>query len=148
MRYETIKDVKPTEFKRLTGVKPETFGTMLEWLAETTRAFGRPSKLSLADQLLMTLLYWREYRTLFHLGQDFGVSESAASRIVRKIEDRLIRSERFHLPGKKALQTADTVFEVVVVDVTESPVERPKRGSESNVSSTPGRRSATPRRLN
>ena len=144
MRYETIKNLKPTEFKRLTGVKPETFEAMHGWLTETVRAFGRPPKLSLADQLLMTLLYWREYRTLFHLGQDFGVSESAASRIVRKTEDRLIRCDRFHLPGKKALHASDTTFEVVVVDVTESPVERPKRGSAGT---TPGRRSATLRRL-
>ena len=143
MRYESIKDKKPSEFKRLTGVKPETFGRMLTYLTETTRVFGRPPKLSLADQLLMTLLYWREYRTLFHLGQDFGVTESTASRIVRKTEDRLIRSEQFHLPGRKALHASDTEWEVVVVDVTESPVERPKRGSES---STPARRSATPRR--
>jgi hypothetical protein len=145
MRYDTIKDLNPPEFKRLTGVKPETFETMLEWLTETTRIFGRPSKLSLADQLLMTLLYWREYRTLFHLGQDFGLSESATSRIVRKIEDRLIQSERFHLPGKKTLTDSDTEIEVVVVDVTESPVERPKKGSES---ATPERRSGTPRSLN
>lgn len=144
MRYETIKDLRPTEFKRLTGVKPETFEAMHDWLTESTRTFGRPSKLSLADQLLMTLLYWREYRTLFHLGQDFGVSESAASRIVRKTEDRLIRCDRFHLPGKKALHSSDTEWEVVVADVTESPVERPKGGRGST---TPARRSATPRRL-
>ena len=141
MRYETIKDLKPTEFKRLTGVQPETFAAMLAWLTETTRVFGRPPKLSLADQLLMTLLYWREYRTLFHLGRDFGVTESTASRIVRKTEDRLIRCDRFHLPGRKALHSSDTTFEVVVVDVTESPVERPKRGSAGT---TPARRSATP----
>ncbi|MEH2211389.1 MAG: transposase family protein [Nostoc sp.] len=26
------------------------------------------------DQLLMTLEYWREYRTYFHIGQSWGVS--------------------------------------------------------------------------
>jgi hypothetical protein len=81
MRYETIKGLKPEEFKRLTGVRSETFEMMLQYLTETIRIFGRPSKLSLADQLLLTLLYWREYRTLFHLGQDFGVTGSTASRI-------------------------------------------------------------------
>ncbi|WP_217652003.1 helix-turn-helix domain-containing protein, partial [Hydrococcus rivularis] len=29
---------------------------------------GRPSKLSAEDQILMTLEYWREYRTYFHIG--------------------------------------------------------------------------------
>jgi hypothetical protein len=140
MTYEAIKHLKSTEFKRLTGVKPETFETMLSYLVENTRIFGRPAKLSLADQLLMTLLYWREYRTFFHLGRDFGVSEATACRGVKKIEDLLIQFEQFHLPGKKALKESDMVWEVVLVDVTETPVERPKRGSEP---ATPARRSAT-----
>ena len=141
MTYEAIKHLKPSEFKRLTGVKPETFEMMLSYLKENTRIFGRPSKLSIADQLLMTLLYWREYRTFFHLGRDFGVSEATACRITKKIEDRLVQSEQFHLPGKKAIKESDTVWEVVLVDVTETPVERPKRGSET---ATPARRSGTP----
>ena len=141
MTYEAIKHLESTEFKRLTGVKPETFETMLSYVKENTHLFGRPSKLSLADQLLMSLLYWREYRTFFHLSRDFGVSEATACRTVQKIEDRLIQSEQFHLPGKKALKESDTVWEVVLVDVTETPVERPKRGSDT---ATPARRSVTP----
>ncbi len=39
---------------------------------------GRPSKLSTEDQLLITLEYWREYRTYFHLGNSWGVNESTA----------------------------------------------------------------------
>jgi hypothetical protein len=127
MTYKTIKEEKPEDFKRLTGVRPDTFAAMLEWLQSNTRVFGRPSKLSLADQLLMTLLYLREYRTFFHLGRDFGVSESTACRITQKIESRLLASEQFQLPGKKALIESDLVFEVVLVDATECPVERPKK---------------------
>ena len=29
---------------------------------------GKPSKLGVADRVLMTLEYWREYRTYFHIG--------------------------------------------------------------------------------
>nr|WP_228051256.1 transposase family protein [Microcystis aeruginosa] len=64
---------------------------------------GRPSKLSTEDQLLITLEYWREYRTYFHLGNSWGVNESTAYRIVRKVENILIKSGLFNLPGKKAL---------------------------------------------
>jgi hypothetical protein len=38
----------------------------------------------------------------------------------------MIRSGKFKLPGKKQLKNETTV-EVVLVDVTESPVERPKK---------------------
>ncbi|WP_162629613.1 helix-turn-helix domain-containing protein, partial [Acinetobacter colistiniresistens] len=39
--------------------------------------------------------YWREYRTFFHLGMSYGVSETSAIRITRVIEDTLIRSGKF-----------------------------------------------------
>ncbi|MBW4558822.1 MAG: transposase family protein [Trichormus sp. ATA11-4-KO1] len=42
----------------------------------TKQKTGRPGKLSLEDQLLMTWEYWREYRTYFHIGQTWGVSEA------------------------------------------------------------------------
>jgi len=81
----------------------------------------------LEDQVLMTLEYWREYRTYFHLGQSWGIDESNAYRIIRKIEDLLVSSRAFTLPGKKKLPKSDYQIEVVVVDVTETPVERPKK---------------------
>jgi Helix-turn-helix of DDE superfamily endonuclease len=67
MRYEEIKDWKEQDFKRLTGVKHETFKEMLAVLDQELSNFGRPPKLSRANQLLMTLMYWREYRTQFHI---------------------------------------------------------------------------------
>lgn len=83
------------------------------------------------DQVLMTLEYWREYRTYFHIGQSWGVNESTAYRIIRKIEDTLITARVFSLPGKKKLQRSDYQIEVVVVDVTETPIERPKKNKNS-----------------
>jgi hypothetical protein len=41
---------------------------MLVVLQKVMRDFGRPPKLARTDQLLMTLMYWREYRTEFHFG--------------------------------------------------------------------------------
>lgn len=35
----------------------------------------------------------REYRTYFHIGQSWGVDESTAYRIIRKVEDTLIQSK-------------------------------------------------------
>jgi hypothetical protein len=127
MNYETIKQLKDSDFKRLTGVQRETFDLMLKVIEKGLRDFGRPTKLSRADQLLMTLMYWREYRTEFHIAQSYGVSEATVCRTIHKVEDALAHSKKFRLPGKKALQTSNMVFEVVLVDVSEQPVERPKK---------------------
>jgi len=127
MRYETIKHLKDTDFKRLTGVQRETFASMLKVIEKGIRDFGRPPKLGRADQLLMTLMYWREYRTEFHIAQSYGISEATVCRTVQKVEYALVRSGKFRLPGKKALQPSDTVFEVVLVDASEQPIERPKK---------------------
>jgi hypothetical protein len=127
MRSETIEHLKDSDFKRLTGVQRETFDLMLKVVEKGLRNFGRPTKLNRADQLLMTLMYWREYRTEFHIAQSYGISESTVCRTIQKVENVLVRSGKFRLPGKKALQSSDTVFEVILVDVSEQPIERPKK---------------------
>ena len=143
MRYETIKHLTDPDFKRLTGVQRETFEKMLDVVQKGLRDFGRPAKLSRADQLLMTLMYWREYRTEFHIAQSYAMSESAVCRTIRKIEDALVRSRKFRLPGKKALQLSNTVFEVVLVDVSEQPIERPKK---TKIGITAVKRSVIPKK--
>ncbi|TRV27153.1 MAG: IS5/IS1182 family transposase [Microcystis wesenbergii Mw_MB_S_20031200_S109D] len=102
-------------------VYPDTFKDMVTVLkAEKVwqKKTGRPSKLSTEDQLLITLEYWREYRTYFHRGNSWGVNESTAYRIVRKVENILIKSGLFNLPGKKALLESNSEIEVIVVDVS------------------------------
>ena len=80
MTYERIKHLKPEEFKRLCGVHPETFNQIVIVMQQAKQQLkpGRPSKLSLEDQVLMTLEYLREYRTYFHIAQTWGVYESTA----------------------------------------------------------------------
>src|SRR5687767_12550335 len=143
MRYETVQRLRDEEFKRSTGVQRSTFEKMLEVVAKGLRDFGRPPKLSRADQLLMTLMYWREYRTEFHIGLTYGISEATVCRTIKKVEDVLIKSEQFHLPGKKVLQSSDTLIEIVLVDVTEQPIERPKKDSAGTIAA---KRSATPKK--
>ncbi len=140
MRYEEIKDYEKAKFKRLTGVKKESFGKMLEAIETGMREFGRPPKLSRADQLLMTLMYWREYRTQFHIAETYSVSEATVCRTIRKVENTLMKSGEFRLPGKKKLQESETIIEVIVVDVAEQPIERPKK---SKTDPTVAKRSAT-----
>lgn len=135
MYYRDIDNLSPSDFKRLTGVKREVFLQMLDALNHAKMAQrkhpsrGTPAKLSNADKLLLMLMYYREYRTQFHIGVAYGISESRVCEIIRDTESILIKDRRFHLPGKKSLQKEENDFEVVLVDVTESPVERPKKNS-------------------
>ena len=142
MHYFAVSEYSETQFQRLTGVKREVFDLMVLVVREQTRCFGRPRKLSVEDQLLLSLCYWREYRSQFHVASSFGVSEATVCRTVRKIEEALLRDERFHLPGKKALRGADVEWSVLVVDASEQRIERPQKNSAS---STLARRSATPK---
>ena len=75
----------------------------------------------------MALEYLREYRTYFHLGKSYNLSESACYRSCRWVEDSLIKSKKISLPGKKALLKTDTKFEIILVDASETPIERPKK---------------------
>ena len=79
MTYKHHKDLKPEDFKWLYGVNQGTFDCMVSVLHEQVeqkkKKPGKPSKLSVADQVLMSLEYWREYRTYFHIAQAWGVHE-------------------------------------------------------------------------
>ena len=134
MSYEQIKDLRPALFKRYCGVKPDTFHKLVRvvsaHLAETRIKIGRPPKLSVEDQVLMTLEYWREYRTFFHIAKSWGIHESSVWRIIRRVEDILTKSKAFTLPGKKKLQVSDHEIECIVVDVAETPIERPKKSKK------------------
>lgn len=92
---------------------------------------GCPCKLRIEDQVLMALQYLREYRTQYHIGTDWGVSESTVCRTTQKIENSLIRSGVFSLPGKKELRQKGTEEKVVAIDVTESPIEKPKENQKN-----------------
>jgi hypothetical protein len=50
------------------------------------------------------------------------------------VENTLIKSGRFNVPGKKELLSQETEIEILLVDVTESPIERPKYNQESSYS--------------
>jgi hypothetical protein len=131
MRFNQVEKESAENFRRLTGIKQATFNLMVSILsqAETMRKLhgGKPNKLSIEDRLLMTLEYLREYRTYFHISRSYGISESACYRNIRWVEDTLMKDGQFSLPGKKALLKSDVEYEVVLIDATESPIERPKK---------------------
>jgi len=129
MKYKKLANYPDAKFRRIAGVKRETFEKMTEILKEAEalrRAKGGPKpRLIEADMLLATLEYLREYRTYAHIAPSYDLSESQIYRIVKWVEDVLIKSGAFRLPGKGALLTGEV--EIETKDVTECPIERPKK---------------------
>lgn len=131
MKYPQIQGLEDEKFRRLTGVKRSTFEKMISILKDADlkkkAQGGRKNKLCIEDRLLMSLEYIREYRTYFHTSQSYGVSESSAYKTIKWVEDTLIKHPNFSLPGRKALLKSDMEYEVVLIDATETPIERPKK---------------------
>ena len=44
-----------------------------------------------------------------------------------KVEDTLIKHPSFALPGRKALVKSEMEYECILIDATETPIERPKK---------------------
>jgi len=135
MEFEQIEEELAENFRRLTGIKRDTFDVMVEILEEAEAKHkasgGRPNNLTIPNRLLMTLEYLREYRTYFHISRNYNLSESACYRNIRWVEDTLIKDGTFSLPGKKELLKSDVEHEVVLIDATESPIERPKKNKST-----------------
>lgn len=145
MKFEMIKDFQDKHFRRITGVKRSTFNRMVKIITEAERIKkargGRPNELTIENRILMTLEYLREYRTYAHIAASYGISESNAFENIRWIESVLIKSKEFSLPGKKALLKSENEYEIILIDATESPIERPKKNSANII---PGRKKSIP----
>ncbi|MEP0750449.1 transposase family protein [Trichocoleus sp. AS-A1] len=130
MPYTQLQQLSGAEFKRLCGVSRETFAEMIEVVRPALERRGRrggQAKLSVEDQLLVALEYWREYRSQFHIGVSWGLHETTVGRIVRKVENLLIQCGRFRLPSQRQLYQPGWEWKVMVVDVGEMEIERPKK---------------------
>ena len=140
-----ISKLKDNEYQQLFGVKKPTFEAMLSILEEAYEQLhkqgGRPPKLSVLDRLVITLGYYREYRTMAHIGFDYGISKSCISDAVKWVEDTLLKNGAFSLPSKRELLKSDTDIEIVIVDATEQETERPQK---NNMNHTPASTNVIP----
>ena len=140
-----ITVLKESDYQALFGVKKTTFEKMLDILeaayVKLHAKGGKKPKLSVLDKLVITLGYYREYRTQQHIAFDYGVVKSAICDSIKWVESELLKAECFHLPSKKALLQAETDIEVILVDVTEHEIERPEKNRKAG---TQGKRRSTP----
>jgi predicted DNA-binding protein YlxM (UPF0122 family) len=135
-RYEKTQRLRDADFKQIIGVKRETFGTMSEILTvehqKKHSKGGRNPKLTLEEQLLMTLKYLRQYVTQKELAYEFEVGEATVHDTIEWVENTLVKDDKFKLPGKKVL-LEDEGIEVILVDVMECPIERPKKNKKDTI---------------
>ena len=129
-KYEKSLTLSNANFKRLIGVKRQAFDAMASELQSAYdkkhEKGGRNPKLSIKNQLMLALEYWRQYLTFAELGFNYSVAESTAHDITVWVEDTLIKSGKFNIPGKKSL-LEDKTLQIVLLDVMESTIERPKK---------------------
>ena len=132
---ERVKSLPKKHFKQIFGVSRGTFLKMYKMLRRAYRELhkngGKPPTLSVLDKLVIALQYWREYRTYRHIAFDYAVGKSAIGNAVIWVENTLMKSGLFNLPSKRILQTDE--IEIVLIDVTEQPIERPKRGRKNGI---------------
>jgi hypothetical protein len=104
-KYEKALEMSDEDFVRRFGYTKKTMKKMVEILREAYTAKhkrrGRQSKLTVAEMLMLACKYWREYVTFFSLGNEYEVAESTAHDITVWVENVLIKSGEFGLPGKK-----------------------------------------------
>lgn len=134
---ERIKKLKDEDYKKIFGVKKETFYKMLDILensfVELHKQGGKKPKLSVLDKLIIMLGYYREYRSMENIAFDYGVVKSTICDSINWVETVLIKDGTFSLPNKRKLQQEDIDIEVLLVDVTECEIERPKKNKKNGI---------------
>lgn len=102
---------------------------------------GHPLELAAIDQILLTLVWLRQYPTHEVLAYLFGVSDSTVSRIIQRVLPMLEQSGqdtmRMPDPGKKRRRTLDELLKNTpelagVIDTFEQRVQRHKQPDEAD----------------
>ena len=128
----------PKIFLRLFGVNPVQFSEILTkvtplWEKQVLGRYKRPGRnfaLFLEDMVLMVLLYYCSYITQMFVGFLFGIDDSRVCRIIQKLEPLLVKM--MAMPQEKCLSQEEV--ESSLVDATEQPIERPKKGQKPSYS--------------
>jgi hypothetical protein len=142
---DRISKMSAGKYKEIFGVEKHVFDRLLRLLdvADTFQrksTAGRKSRLSVLDKLVITLMYWREYRTYRHIAFDYDVGKTQIGDAVLWVENTIIASGLCNLKSARELRDNPSKIKIVIVDVTEQEIERPKRGRRSG---TPARKSDT-----
>jgi hypothetical protein len=130
----------PEAFRRLTGLDPAAFRTLLPqlehaWAEAQQRRRQRPGRrrrpgagpkfaLDVADQLLVLLIYYRTDVSHVFLAFLFAVDDATVCRTLRRIEPLL--AGLFRIPERRVELQEDEIRELFF-DGTERPTRRPQK---------------------
>ena len=134
LRYNKIKN-HPRTFHRLFGISVDEFERIVtavepEWEKRVVKRYKRPgrnNKLSLREQILMLLLYYRSYTTQIFIGFLFGIDDSRVCRNIQRLEPILARV----MAITKTRHLSQEEIEEIIIDATEQQIERPKKGQKA-----------------
>src|SRR3954454_22388090 len=128
----------PKAFRLLTGITPAAFDRLLAELtpryeqADARRkdrpgrkrqpGAGRKHALTLADRLLMLLMYYRTYTTHAFLGFLFGIDDSSVCRNINPLQPLL--AGIFRIPERRIELEPDEIRELFF-DATKRVIPRP-----------------------
>jgi hypothetical protein len=125
--YQKYMEFSDSKFRRMVGVNKHQFALILElftdYVNEHWTKRGRPSGFTLADRLILTFRYLRDYSTFIVLGNEFGISESFSNKIFNRVATSLVKVLK--LPNLNSLK--ELKLETVIIDVSEQETERPKK---------------------
>jgi hypothetical protein len=149
-RFDNLRRY-PSVFLKMTGLRLNEFADLLDDMlprfaaAEQARlqrsnrqrlqGGGRHADLAPRDQILLAVIWLRQYPTNQVLGFLFGVSDSTASRLVNRLVPLLATSSKDTMrmpdPGRKHRKELDTLLKdtpelAVIIDTFEQKVQRCK----------------------
>lgn len=147
----------PTVFLKMTGLRLNEFASLLDDLlphfakAEQKRLYrtnrqrvqggGRHADLAPRDQILLAIIWLRQYPTNEVLGFLFGVSDSTASRVLSRVIPLLETAGKDTMrmpdPGRKHRKELDVLLKetpglAVIIDTFEQRVQRSKDRSDAD----------------
>jgi hypothetical protein len=133
-----IETMSAGKYKEIFGVEKYVFDSLLRLLEiadsyQRKSSAGRKSQLSVLDKLVITLLYWREYRTYRHIAFDYGVGKSTIGEAIIWVENAIIASGLCNLKSARELRENTSKIKIAIIDVTEQEIERPKRGRKIGI---------------
>jgi hypothetical protein len=120
MRYETVKMLDDRDFHTATGVERDLFEKMLRLYENDLRKSGRKTKLSGADQILLTLVYLREHRKEYEIAPVYGVSEGTVRRSVKRVKSVLMKSAELDHSELSVLQAEDPHNHIIMLEPGET----------------------------
>jgi hypothetical protein len=124
----------PHSLRRLLGIDRDKMEQLVVsltplWEAHLSANYRRPGrsyKHTLGSMVSLLLIYYRSYITQEFLGYLFDLDKANICRIIQKLEPLL--AQILPIPKRRVLTKEEV--STLILDVTEQPIERPKKGQK------------------